>query len=124
MNKIIINPRYCTREEYQELKDYLNFKTWDWQEISSGEKVKPKPVGVFGYSNDDVHLEQYAGYFDIDSQTEAKAYAEDVWEIMKSNNECGRIEVWISDENGLFGNSGEPIFKITQATKGAENEKI
>jgi len=38
MNKIIIDPHYCTREEYQELKDYLTDKTWDWQEVSSGEE--------------------------------------------------------------------------------------
>lgn len=36
MNKIIINPHYCSREEYQELKDYLTRKCWDWQEISGG----------------------------------------------------------------------------------------
>lgn len=40
MNKIIINPHYCTREEYQELKDYLTRKCWDWQEISSGKEEK------------------------------------------------------------------------------------
>mgnify|MGYP007072306924 CR=1 FL=1 len=39
MNKIIIDPHYCTEEEYQELKDYLTNKTWDWQEVSSGEEV-------------------------------------------------------------------------------------
>ena len=38
MNKIIIDPHYCTREEYQVLKDYLTDKTWDWQEVFSGEK--------------------------------------------------------------------------------------
>ncbi len=27
MNKIIISPPYCTREEYQALKDYLTEKT-------------------------------------------------------------------------------------------------
>lgn len=42
MNKIIIDPHYCTREEYQELKDYLTEKTWDWQEISSGEENSEK----------------------------------------------------------------------------------
>ena len=36
VNKIIINPHHCSREEYQELKDYLTEKTWDWQEVSSG----------------------------------------------------------------------------------------
>ena len=38
INKIIIDPHYCSYEEYQELKDYLSLKTWDWQEISSGDK--------------------------------------------------------------------------------------
>ena len=37
MNKIIIDPHYCTREEYQKLKDYLTKQGWDWQEISFGE---------------------------------------------------------------------------------------
>ena len=36
MNKIIINPHHCSKEEYQELKDYLTNKCWDWQEISKG----------------------------------------------------------------------------------------
>lgn len=40
MNKIMINPHHCSEEEYQELKDYLTDKTWDWQEISSGETEK------------------------------------------------------------------------------------
>jgi len=35
INKIIIDPHYCTREEYQELKDYLTARCWDWQEIKS-----------------------------------------------------------------------------------------
>lgn len=38
MNKIIIDPHYCSKEEYQALKDYLTEKTWDWQEVSSGNK--------------------------------------------------------------------------------------
>ena len=38
MNKIVIDPHYCSKEEYQELKNYLTEKTWDWQEVSSGEK--------------------------------------------------------------------------------------
>lgn len=38
MNNIIIDPHYCSADEYQVLKDYLTEKTWDWQEISSGEK--------------------------------------------------------------------------------------
>ncbi len=39
MNNIIINPHYCTREEYQKLKDLLTEQCWDWQEISSGEEA-------------------------------------------------------------------------------------
>ena len=35
MNQIIIKSNYCSREEYQELKDYLTEKCWDWQEVSS-----------------------------------------------------------------------------------------
>lgn len=33
MNKIIIDPHYCSEEEYQELKNYLNKKVWDWEEV-------------------------------------------------------------------------------------------
>jgi len=40
MNKIIIDPHYCTEEEYQELKNYLTEKDWDWQEVSSGKENK------------------------------------------------------------------------------------
>ena len=34
---IEIKPHYASREEYQELKDYLTEKTWDWQEQQTGE---------------------------------------------------------------------------------------
>ena len=40
MNKIIINPHYCTKEEYQTLKDFLTEDSWDWQEISSGSETE------------------------------------------------------------------------------------
>ena len=30
MNKIIINPHYCSREEYQELIDYLEEQCWSY----------------------------------------------------------------------------------------------
>ena len=33
MNRIIIDPHFCSREEYQELEDYLTQKSWDWREI-------------------------------------------------------------------------------------------
>ena len=33
-NKIIIDPHYCSKEEYQELKDYLTDNSWDWKDIS------------------------------------------------------------------------------------------
>lgn len=38
MNKIIIDPHYCSREEYQELKDYLNNESWDWKTIENEEE--------------------------------------------------------------------------------------
>lgn len=44
MNNIIINPHYCSREEYQELKDYLTEKCWDWQEVSDGKEEKTRTV--------------------------------------------------------------------------------
>ena len=50
MNKIIIKPHYCSREEYQELKDYLTDKCWDWQEISEGYDLDKKPVVELGKS--------------------------------------------------------------------------
>lgn len=36
--KIIIDPHYCSREEYKELEDYLDEKCWDW-------KPQPKIIG-------------------------------------------------------------------------------
>ena len=39
INAIVINPHYCTQEEYQELKDYLTKEGWDWQEVSQGLEV-------------------------------------------------------------------------------------
>jgi len=33
INHIIINPHYCTREEYKELLDYLNNNNWDYKEL-------------------------------------------------------------------------------------------
>ena len=39
INTIIILPHYCSKEEYQELKDYLTEKCWNWQEISSGKST-------------------------------------------------------------------------------------
>ena len=32
MNKIIIDPHYCSKEEYEELINYLNDNSWDWKE--------------------------------------------------------------------------------------------
>ena len=42
MNKIIIDPHYCSIDEYDELKKYLTHYTWDWQEVSSGEELIKK----------------------------------------------------------------------------------
>jgi len=33
MKKIIIDPHNCSREEYQELKEYLDSKSWDYKEV-------------------------------------------------------------------------------------------
>ena len=33
MKKIIIDPHYCSREEYIELTEYLNNKCWDWKKF-------------------------------------------------------------------------------------------
>ena len=33
MNKIIINPHNCSREDYKELVEYLENKFWDYREV-------------------------------------------------------------------------------------------
>jgi GrpB-like predicted nucleotidyltransferase (UPF0157 family) len=38
MEKIIINPHNCSREEYGELKKYLNEQSWDWDTESKTSK--------------------------------------------------------------------------------------
>jgi len=40
MNKIIIDPHHCSREEYQELKDYLEEKCWDYKEEEQEPEVE------------------------------------------------------------------------------------
>jgi len=37
MNKIIINPHFCSREEYLDLKQYLVSKSWDFREVQKDE---------------------------------------------------------------------------------------
>lgn len=37
MKKILINPHYCSREEYKELIDYLEEKCWDYRILKEGE---------------------------------------------------------------------------------------
>jgi len=32
MKMIVINPHYCSREEREELEEYLESQCWDWQE--------------------------------------------------------------------------------------------
>lgn len=33
MNKILINPHYCSREEYVDLITYLQDECWDFKEV-------------------------------------------------------------------------------------------
>ncbi len=40
MNKIIIDPHYCSREEYADLKEYLTRSCWDWQKVSAGYELE------------------------------------------------------------------------------------
>lgn len=39
MKKIIIDPHNCSKEEFQELKDYLDAQSWDYKE----EEVQEEP---------------------------------------------------------------------------------
>jgi len=48
MEKIIINPHNCSREEYGELKKYLNEQSWDWDTESKTSKQEVQlPNKVF-----------------------------------------------------------------------------
>ena len=38
MEKIIIHPHYCSREEYQELIEYLKKNCWDYKQEKWDEK--------------------------------------------------------------------------------------
>jgi len=38
MKKIIIDPHYCSREEMQELKNYLDDQSWDYKEVEEEEE--------------------------------------------------------------------------------------
>jgi len=40
MNKIIIDPHYCTREEHEDLIAYLDEQRWDWKEIKEEQKTR------------------------------------------------------------------------------------
>jgi hypothetical protein len=40
MKKIIIDPHYCSSEELEELKEYLEEKCWDWKEVTDKDLVK------------------------------------------------------------------------------------
>jgi len=40
MNKIIIDPHYCSREEYEELKKYLKNNCWDFRESKMKVEIK------------------------------------------------------------------------------------
>jgi 23S rRNA A2030 N6-methylase RlmJ len=38
MEKIMIDPHFCSREEYNELIDYLKEKCWDFKKIKGENK--------------------------------------------------------------------------------------
>lgn len=40
MKKILIDPHHCTREEYDELRTYLEEKSWDWRLVQDHEVVE------------------------------------------------------------------------------------
>ena len=44
MNKIIIDPHNCSREELQELQEYLTDKSWDWKEVPDESSDSESPV--------------------------------------------------------------------------------
>jgi hypothetical protein len=43
MNAITIAPNYCSREEYEELKDYLTEKCWEFKEEKEDKKIDTEP---------------------------------------------------------------------------------
>lgn len=53
MNKIIIDPHYCTREEYESLKNYLDDQKWDWKEVKEpeGKVFNLAPSITFTYND-------------------------------------------------------------------------
>lgn len=66
MNKIIIDPHYCTQEEYQDLRSYLIDNNWDWKIVEEPKtktqfesrceeltelKMKPFDDGFVGANN-------------------------------------------------------------------------
>lgn len=42
MEKIIIDPHNCSREEYEELLEYLDENCWDYKQSPDGPILKPK----------------------------------------------------------------------------------
>jgi len=79
MNKIIINPHHCSKEEYAELKEYLNNKAWDYKEIKTDKdkvgEFKNTLHGIIGLFEDLVHLMPQKGDISEDCQRTGILYA-------------------------------------------------
>ena len=70
-------------------------------------KYENSRFGVFAYDGNDICLEEISYYSDdiMRALSEAITYVNNL-----EGKDC-YVEVWERDENGLFGNSGEPIYK-------------
>lgn len=69
MKTIIINPHNCSREEYQELLDYLENNSWDYT--------------IENQSEDDIILQRLAPYISYDDPQEVL----DKWKSL-TEKEC------------------------------------
>ena len=104
MNKIIIDPHYCSREEYQLLIDYLNIGSWDWREVSSGEESTPLSAKDFKIG-DRVKSEGLPYVVETDSDLSDKDDWELPWEGEVTGVFPGRItgEIEVKHPvNGVF----------------------
>ena len=66
--------------------------------------------GVFAYSGDGVIQEDLIQYFSKGDL--ARSEASNVMSVLSTNDIGGYVEVWEKDENGLFGNRGEPLVHL------------
>lgn len=52
MKKIIIDPHYCSREEYEELTEYLTSKSWDFKILDERAEMLDS-LGFYAVNNSD-----------------------------------------------------------------------